>query len=198
MASNYTTNYELPLWAADDAFLCTEFNDAHEKIEDALAEVPIKLLGLIVQETGAPQLTLSLPQTSLANYPCLLLAVQLPAQDISAALRISGATSYYIGSGTSNSTFYAGNELAVISGNTIAPPMNFIQLFVGQSSGSGGYLLTAERFNFYLQPSDQGGRPSRGMCRISSLEAPTILLEPSSPATSIPAGTKMALYGLRW
>ena len=38
MASNYTTNYELPLWAADDAFLRTEFNDAHEKIEDALTE----------------------------------------------------------------------------------------------------------------------------------------------------------------
>ena len=36
MASNYTTNYELPLWGADDAFLRTEFNDAHEKIEDAL------------------------------------------------------------------------------------------------------------------------------------------------------------------
>ena len=36
MASNYTTNYELPIWAADDAFLRTEFNEAHEKIEDAL------------------------------------------------------------------------------------------------------------------------------------------------------------------
>ena len=39
MASNYTTNYGLPLWAADDAFLRTEFNDAHEKIEDALTEI---------------------------------------------------------------------------------------------------------------------------------------------------------------
>ena len=36
MATNYTENYQLPIWAADDAFLRTEFNDAHEKIEDAL------------------------------------------------------------------------------------------------------------------------------------------------------------------
>ena len=36
MASNCTTNYELPLWAADDAFLRTEFNDANQKIDTAL------------------------------------------------------------------------------------------------------------------------------------------------------------------
>ena len=37
MASNYTTNYELPIWAADDAFLRTEFNEANQKIDAALA-----------------------------------------------------------------------------------------------------------------------------------------------------------------
>ena len=36
MASEYTTNYELPLWAAEDAFLREEFNEAHEKIDTAL------------------------------------------------------------------------------------------------------------------------------------------------------------------
>ena len=39
MASNYTENYQLPLWAADDAFLRTEFNDANEKIDRAIKEV---------------------------------------------------------------------------------------------------------------------------------------------------------------
>ena len=39
MASNYTENYQLPLWAADDAFLRAEFNDANEKIDAAIAEV---------------------------------------------------------------------------------------------------------------------------------------------------------------
>ena len=37
MASNYTENYQLPLWAADDAFLRTEFNDANQRIDAALA-----------------------------------------------------------------------------------------------------------------------------------------------------------------
>ena len=37
MASNYTTNYELPLWEPQDSFLRTEFNDANQKIDTALA-----------------------------------------------------------------------------------------------------------------------------------------------------------------
>ena len=45
MAANYTTNYQLPIWAAGDAFLRTEFNDAHEKIEDALTELDGKIAG---------------------------------------------------------------------------------------------------------------------------------------------------------
>ena len=45
MASNYTTNYELPLWATDDAFLRTEFNDANQKIDAALGTIPKIVLG---------------------------------------------------------------------------------------------------------------------------------------------------------
>ena len=37
MASNYTTNYELPLWEPQDSFLRTEFNDANQKIDAAIA-----------------------------------------------------------------------------------------------------------------------------------------------------------------
>ena len=37
MASNYTTNYELPLWEPQDSFLRTEFNEAHQKIDAAIA-----------------------------------------------------------------------------------------------------------------------------------------------------------------
>ena len=36
MASNYTTNYELPLWEPQDSFLRTEFNDANQKIDAGL------------------------------------------------------------------------------------------------------------------------------------------------------------------
>ena len=38
MASNYTEHYELPIWDAGDSFLRTEFNEAHQKIDAALAE----------------------------------------------------------------------------------------------------------------------------------------------------------------
>ena len=38
MASSYTTNYQLPIWAASDSFLRTEFNDANQKIDAAIAQ----------------------------------------------------------------------------------------------------------------------------------------------------------------
>ena len=37
MASNYTTNYELPLWEPQDSFLRAEFNEANQKIDAAIA-----------------------------------------------------------------------------------------------------------------------------------------------------------------
>ena len=42
MASNYTTNYELPLWEPQDSFLRTEFNEAHQKIDAALGSMALK------------------------------------------------------------------------------------------------------------------------------------------------------------
>lgn len=38
MASNYTTNYKLPLWEGGDNFVREEFNAAHEDIDAALGE----------------------------------------------------------------------------------------------------------------------------------------------------------------
>ena len=37
MASNYTTNYKLPLWEGGDSVLREEFNEAHEKMDTAIA-----------------------------------------------------------------------------------------------------------------------------------------------------------------
>ena len=37
MASNYTTNYQLPLWQPEDDFVRAEFNDTNEKVDAALA-----------------------------------------------------------------------------------------------------------------------------------------------------------------
>ena len=39
MASDYTSNYQLPIWAPEDSFLRTEFNDANQKIDAAITEV---------------------------------------------------------------------------------------------------------------------------------------------------------------
>ena len=37
MANDHTEHYELPIWDAGDRFLRTEFNEAHQKIDAALA-----------------------------------------------------------------------------------------------------------------------------------------------------------------
>ena len=60
MASEYTANYELPIWAAGDAFLRTEFNDANQKVEGALTELDGRI-GDSCPGNGY-QLTLSLRQ----------------------------------------------------------------------------------------------------------------------------------------
>ena len=42
MASDYTSNYQLPIWAPEDSFLRSEFNDAHQKIDTALKHMATK------------------------------------------------------------------------------------------------------------------------------------------------------------
>ncbi len=73
MASNYTTNYQLPLWQPEDDFVRTEFNDAHEKIDGAIAGVPVFKIGAteIGLESGLAQFDLS--GTDMSGLSCLLL-----------------------------------------------------------------------------------------------------------------------------
>ena len=76
MATNYTENYQLPLWAADDAFLRTEFNDAHEKIDAALAskadaaavEDRVKKLKSGTTTADANKISIDLAGIDLAQY----------------------------------------------------------------------------------------------------------------------------------
>ena len=76
MASNYTTNYQLPLWAADDAFLRTEFNDANQKIDAALAskadaaavEDRVKKLKSGTTTADANKISIDLAGIDLAQY----------------------------------------------------------------------------------------------------------------------------------
>ena len=74
MASNYTENYQLPLWAADDAFLRTEFNDAHEKIDGALTEitagVPKIVAGSYVGTGGAREISLGFQPSAVLLFSC--------------------------------------------------------------------------------------------------------------------------------
>ena len=69
MASNYTENYQLPIWAADDAFLRTEFNDAHEKIDGAIWEASrvVKLADVTLTE-ASDAIVLSLAGVDLTDY----------------------------------------------------------------------------------------------------------------------------------
>ena len=70
MASNYTTNYELPLWEPQDSFLRTEFNEAHQKIDDALGNMAQIASG---QYTGTGEYGASAPcQLEFSFQPLFL------------------------------------------------------------------------------------------------------------------------------
>ena len=66
MASNYTTNYELPLWEPQDSFLRTEFNEAYQKIDAAIKAVEEAVEARPVILTGTYQGTGSATNTHLA------------------------------------------------------------------------------------------------------------------------------------
>ena len=42
---DYTTNYQLPIWAESDRILMEDFNDSYQKLEDALTEHGESLAG---------------------------------------------------------------------------------------------------------------------------------------------------------
>ena len=78
MASNYTENYQLPIWAADDAFLRTEFNEANEKIDAALGVLAQSMGNCRIvtgSYTGTGEYGSAHPNTLTFDGPPLLLFV---------------------------------------------------------------------------------------------------------------------------
>ena len=68
MASNYTTNYELPLWEPQDSFLRTEFNDANQKIDDALIQLSYIQVAKATLETMGQTLTLDVSDIDFTKF----------------------------------------------------------------------------------------------------------------------------------
>ena len=78
MATNYTENYQLPIWAADDAFLRTEFNEANEKIDAALGVLAQSMGNCRIvtgSYTGTGEYGSAHPNTLTFDGPPLLLFV---------------------------------------------------------------------------------------------------------------------------
>ncbi len=78
MATNYTENYQLPIWAAGDAFLRTEFNEANEKIDAALGVLAQSMGNCRIvtgSYTGTGEYGSAHPNTLTFDGPPLLLFV---------------------------------------------------------------------------------------------------------------------------
>ena len=140
MASNYTENYQLPLWQPEDDFVRTEFNDAHEKIDGAIWEASrvVKLADVTLTE-ASDAIVLSLAGVDLTDYcrlelwlPKLLAVgggtVKLRANDVADSV-------YYIRSVSGGSTqnedyIMAVNPNTVIDGeNCMASAVCYVDLF---------------------------------------------------------------------
>ena len=82
MASNYTTNYKLPLWEGGDNFVREEFNAANKTVDTALARVegmastaPV-LLATAQLESAVPSLTLDVSHIDFTQYDALQLLIR--------------------------------------------------------------------------------------------------------------------------
>ena len=92
MASNYTTNYELPIWAADDAFLRTRFNDANQKIDAALGMMPYVKIRRMVTEMAQTQVDFDVSDIDFTDYLRVDLFFLTSKDGGTVQLRLNGLT----------------------------------------------------------------------------------------------------------
>ena len=120
MASNYTENYQLPIWAADDAFLRTEFNEANEKIDAAIASCAqanrVVKIAETVTTSDAAQVDLDLTGTDWSNFSYLRLLVH-GAVTSDLLVRVNGITSQTYYSMTTNTSTSSKND-SLLTGPT--------------------------------------------------------------------------------
>ena len=193
MASNYTTNYELPLWAADDAFLRTEFNDANQKIDAALEIATAERELAAYTTAGSYSLNIPLTELDLTPYRKIVLEGLLRYQ--------SG------GNSNLNLTFnqvkdedaYEGvlSEGRIFAGNVHTTPtlvrmdlwldQDFLYGSCSTAYATGTASNSSERFFFRVKPES-----------VSRAQLTSIQL--SSQAASIPfaAGMPLRLRGCKF
>ena len=201
MASNYTTNYELPLWEPQDSFLRTEFNEAHQKIDDALAEnlhlfpVHHAVLGEDVAEWEIPLSGQDFSDTlTLYLYGTVGIDDSVDCDRI--YLRVNGAASGYMG--TNNSQSY----LLCFQGASMAGAVTSFQAEItGMAapgiSGVTTHCLVAHGVSActlrYPKVCESSGMMSLAVGNtISSLNLV------ASSGNQLKTGSQITLMGVRW
>ena len=204
MASNYTENYQLPLWAADDAFLREEFNDANQKIDAAICEARrAETLADITLAASSDSIILPLEGVDLEKYCSIKLwAPKLISSDSgNVAVRLNNVSGeyYYVAPYNSGSPQIKdallniglyGSDSAGYSGAGQCT----IYLFDRVLCGTSGYPLnihdTPRERILYL---DQGWGIHSDFVTRASLTHLTL-----SSSVPLLAGSHVALFGLRF
>ena len=116
---DYTTNYQLPVWAETDRILMEDFNDSYEKIENALSglrdDVDANTSGLSANTTGlAAKGNCQLYHTSYVGTGTLNCSFTVPGNPIAVfAMGGSGAVWGIRGAGTGANLNSNGNTCPI-------------------------------------------------------------------------------------
>ena len=201
MASNYTTNYELPLWAADDAFLRTEFNDANQKIDAALEgnlhlfPVHHTVLGEDTAEWEIP-----LPGQTFSDTLALYLYGTVGIDDSVDCdriyLRVNGAASGYVG--TNNSQGY----LLCFQGASMAGAVTTFQAEITGMAAPGISGVTTRCLAAHGVSACTLRYPkvceSSGMMSLAVGSTISSLNLVASSGNQLKTGSQITLMGVRW
>lgn len=200
MASNYTTNYKLPLWEGGDSVLREEFNEAHEKVDAAIENMSIRtLLADITVNEPIQQTDIDLSSVDMTQYARLSIRILggYSETGYGVALLLNGAdasSDYYSMESAVKTGQLILAQLTPLSGETVSECFVDVQMFCR------GFLATLTGISG--NDTTNSIQIQRG-CTLNTVLKPTTLetigfrVKSSDNAAVLTAGTRFTIWGIK-
>ena len=219
MASNHTAAFGLNQWAATDPVLREDFNADNQKIEEALSAPPLygKIREVVTTE-AATQVEFDITDLDLAVYRILEFDLYIPGGDTLTAWDNAKISLYFNDTSSTKQTCYnsqggysqsidntlIGDYIAMPWQAGMPPTQIHLTLYpapagtVTDHNGYTGYrAMGGTTLSTYYD--DQGNDPaiSEFSFRLYTPSLSKLILQKKTTVGSLPAGTKLQIYGVR-
>ena len=195
MSTNQTANYHLNQWSPEDKVLREEFNADNSKLDGALAElekaIPVVKLGEWVVPQATGQFQIDLGDIHLGDYARLRFSIQGTDWTGTAGLRLNGVSAGYRHLWLSDLNDESNTLLPIAYWNYCS---GWAELYP-MMNGTAFYSSVLQALS---ETKTTGGVGMGLMSSVPYDQIQTIQLACKDTADTVGAGTKLALYGLRY